>query len=82
MTIYSMTKIWAEAFWKPHPDGIEPELRTLENKAAQLLPIAGLAIMTVIIGLNPEPFVQFAERTAAQLLDPSAYITAVLGDAL
>lgn len=81
MTIYSMTKIWAEAFWKPHPDGIEPELKTLENKAALLLPIAGLAIMTVIIGLNPEPFVQFAERTAAQLLDPSAYITAVLGDA-
>ena len=21
-----MTKIWGEAFWKPHPDGIEPAL--------------------------------------------------------
>ena len=79
MTIYSMTKIWAEAFWKPHPDGIEPELKTLDNKAAQLIPIAGLAIMTIIIGLHPEPFVTFAERAAAQLLDPTAYITAVLG---
>ncbi len=81
MTIYSMTKIWAEAFWKPHPVGVQPELKTLENKVALLLPITGLAVMTVIIGLNPEPFVQFAERTAAQLLDPTAYITAVLGDA-
>jgi multicomponent Na+:H+ antiporter subunit D len=82
MTIYSMTKIWAEAFWKPHPDGIEPELKTLVNKATQLTPIAGLAIMTIIIGLNPEPFVTFAERAAAQLLDPTTYITAVMGVAL
>jgi multicomponent Na+:H+ antiporter subunit D len=80
MTIYSMTKIWAEAFWKPHPDGIEPELATLDNKWAQLIPVAGLAAMTIFIGLNPEPFVQFAERTTAQLLDPTAYITTVLGE--
>ncbi|SFS09364.1 Na+/H+ antiporter subunit D [Yoonia litorea] len=81
MTIYSMTKIWAEAFWKNHPDGIEPRMEKLSNKWAQLLPIAGLAVLTVFIGMNPEPFVQFAERSAAQLLDPSDYITAVLGDA-
>ncbi|MEL7179454.1 MAG: Na+/H+ antiporter subunit D [Pseudomonadota bacterium] len=81
MTIYSMTKIWAEAFWKPHPDGIEPEMKTLPNKAAQIVPVAGLAVLTIIIGLNPEPFVQFAEQTTDQLLDPTAYITAVLGEA-
>lgn len=80
MTIYSMTKIWAEAFWKNHPDGVEPRLSTLDNKWAQLLPIGGLAVLTIIIGMNPEPFVQFAERSAAQLLDPSDYITAVLGE--
>ncbi len=81
MTIYSMTKIWAEAFWKPHPDGIEPELKTLPHKTAQILPVAGLAVLTIIIGLNPEPFVLFAERTTEQLLDPTAYITTVLGEA-
>ncbi len=80
MTIYSMTKIWAEAFWKNHPDGVERRLSTLENKWSQLLPIGGLAVLTIIIGMNPEPFVQFAERSAAQLLDPSAYTTAVLGE--
>lgn len=80
MTIYSMTKIWAEAFWKNHPDGVEPRLSNLDNKWAQLLPIGGLAVLTIIIGMNPEPFVQFAERSAVQLLDPTDYITAVLGE--
>ena len=82
LTIYSMTKIWAEAFWKPHPEGIEPSLDRLDTatRARMLWPIAGLALLTLIIGFFPEPFVQFAERAAAQLLDPSAYIAAVLGE--
>jgi len=80
MTIYSMTKIWAEAFWKNHPDGVEPRLSGLQNKWAQLLPIGGLAALTIFIGINPEPFVQFAEASAAQLLDPTDYITTVLGE--
>ena len=82
LTIYSMTKIWAQAFWEPHPDGVEPKLSKLSahDRNAFLIPIAGLAILTVIIGTMPEPFVQFAEASAAQLLDPTAYITAVLGE--
>ena len=82
LTIYSMTKIWAQAFWEPHPDGVEPKLSLLSNRdrAAMLIPIAGLAVLTVVIGTMPEPFVQFAEASAAQLLDPTAYITAVLGE--
>ncbi len=81
LTIFSMTKIWAEAFWSPHPDKSEPRLSTLSprERRALLLPIAGLAVLTCIIGLFPEPFVQFAERAAGQLLDPSVYIGAVLG---
>ena len=35
--------------------------------------------MTVIIGLMPEPFVRLAEASAAQLLDPTPYVEAVLG---
>ncbi|MEM9474372.1 MAG: Na+/H+ antiporter subunit D [Pseudomonadota bacterium] len=81
LTIFSMTKIWGEAFWKPHPDGVEPVMGTIERSALWplVLPIAGLATLTIIIGLNPEPFVQFAERSAAQLLNPEAYVRAVLG---
>ena len=82
LTIYSMTKIWAQAFWEPHPEGKEPKLSSLapRDRYAMLLPIAALAVLTVIIGIMPEPFVRFAEASAAQLLDPSPYIEAVLGD--
>ena len=81
LTIYSMTKIWAEAFWKAHPEGMDPELTRLDGRtrAALLLPIAGLAAMTLVIGFFPEPFVIFAETAAQQLLDPTPYITTVLG---
>ncbi|MEO1154391.1 MAG: Na+/H+ antiporter subunit D [Pseudomonadota bacterium] len=83
LTIFSMTKIWGEAFWKPHPDGLEPVMGTLDRSVIWplVLPIAGLATLTIIIGLNPEPFVQFAERSADQLLNPEAYVRAVLGGA-
>ena len=81
LTIYSMTKIWAEAFWKAHPEGIEPRLALLDRgtRLALLTPIAGLAALTMAIGLVPQPFVTLAEIAAAQLMDPSAYVAAVLG---
>jgi len=81
LTIYSMTKIWAEAFWKAHPEGTEPTLSRLDATArAQLLiPVAALAALTLVIGFFPDPFITFAETAAAQLLDPDDYIAAVLG---
>ena len=83
LTVFSMTKIWAEAFWKPHPEGHAPTLAlvTGRERAALLLPVAALATLTVVIGLFPEPFVGFAERAAGQLLDPADYVRAVLGQA-
>ncbi|MGB3555682.1 MAG: Na+/H+ antiporter subunit D [Jannaschia sp.] len=81
MTIYSMTKIWGQAFWTPHPGGTLPTLSQLPlgERVSLLLPIGALATLTVLIGLFPEPFVQVATRAAAELLDPSAYVAAVLG---
>ncbi|WP_112311004.1 Na+/H+ antiporter subunit D [Pseudogemmobacter bohemicus] len=82
LTIFSMTKIWAAAFWKPHPGGYEPVLTQLSLRARALMlgPMAALALMTLVIGLMPQPFLSFATRAAGQLLDPAAYIHAVLGD--
>ncbi len=82
MTIYSMTKIWGRAFWKPHPNGTVPTLASLPSgeRMALLLPIIGLAIITIIVGLFPEPFVQVATLAANELLDPTPYLTAVLGE--
>lgn len=81
LTIYSMTKIWAEAFWKPHPAGCVPALSAISRRARTLLlaPIVALALMTVLIGLFPKPFLDFATTAADQLLEPAAYIDTVLG---
>jgi multicomponent Na+:H+ antiporter subunit D len=46
-----------------------------------LLPIAGLASLSVAIGLLAGPLTDLSLETAGQLLDPSVYVTAVLGSA-
>ena len=44
-----------------------------------LAPVLTLALVTVLLGLFMEPLIQYALAAADQLLDPQAYITAVLG---
>jgi multicomponent Na+:H+ antiporter subunit D len=79
LTIYSMTKIWGEAFWKPHPEGGEAAAPLAAAPAAMLAPIVTLAAMTIVIGLFAQPFWIVAERAAAEMLDPTVYAAAVLG---
>ncbi len=83
LTLYSMLKIWNEAFWKTPPEGSEGARRqwlaSPATRAAMLLPIAGLAAITITIGVAAEPFVDFSIRAANQLLEPRAYVDAVLG---
>ncbi len=84
LTLFSMTKIWADAFWKPLPkavpithDGASPGTR--DGISLWLLPIVALATLTVLIGLVSEPVVVLAMRVAEQLLNPEEYIQIVLG---
>lgn len=80
MTIYSMTKIWAEAFWKPLPENAAaPVSLTWKENCLYITPIAVLAVITVLIGLMVEPIYQLAETSATNLLNPQPYINAVLG---
>jgi multicomponent Na+:H+ antiporter subunit D len=44
------------------------------------LPIIILAIITITIGLNVEPFFKIAEQASSQLLNQTEYINAVLGN--
>lgn len=83
LTLYSMVKIWNEAFWKPAPEAGSESARRWNDagatRLAMLGPIAALAMITLTIGLATEPFVDFSIRAANQLLDPHAYVEAVLG---
>lgn len=75
LTVFSMTKIWSEAFWKEEPQGEE------KGKAPMLmlLPVVALALITVCIGFGCGPVFELADRAAEQLMNPDGYIRAVLG---
>jgi multicomponent Na+:H+ antiporter subunit D len=79
MTIYSMTKIWSEAFWKAQPDGQTTEPLTRREHWLYLTPIVTLATLTIIIGLAVEPLYQFANTAALQMLDSTQYVNTVMG---
>lgn len=82
LTLFSMTKIWAEAFWKNRP-GDDPVFQPLSSaqRPALLAPVIVLAALTVILGIGAEPLLALGTDAAAQLLNPSEYIQAVLGGA-
>jgi multicomponent Na+:H+ antiporter subunit D len=89
LTLLSMTKIWTEAFWKPRPAGKEPapeaaaEGETIDaairSRRVLEMPALALALLVIALGLAAEPVFELSLRAAEQLLDPSDYITAVLG---
>ncbi len=78
-TLFSMIKLWNEAFWKPGPQ--TPTAATGKNCKPMILPIALLAGFTVLVGLGIGPVFEIAMRAGIQLADPAQYITAVLGGA-
>ncbi len=81
MTLYSMTKIWAEAFWKAQPEGQPAAAKeNMGSLAYMVIPIAVMAALTVAIGLFGEPLFEFSQRAADQLMNPQEYISAVLLD--
>lgn len=82
LTLYSMTKIWGEAFWKVAPDRDEAGAAPLGDgriPAGMLAPIVVLVLATVLLGIAAEPVFELTHRAAAQLLEPESYIRAVLG---
>jgi multicomponent Na+:H+ antiporter subunit D len=79
LTLFSMSKIWTEAFWKPQPGGSSPAALSPGEATLLLAPIAALATLTIGIGLWPTPLLALAERAAEELLSPEAYVHAVLG---
>jgi multicomponent Na+:H+ antiporter subunit D len=76
LTLYSMIKIWNEAFWKNSPAG--DRLPDKKVPVMMIAPAVLLALCTVCIGLFPGVFIDFSLRAADQLVDPSSYIKAVL----
>lgn len=85
LTLFSMTKIWAEAFWKDSPimdkETIVYSLGHINRGQLilKLAPVILLAALTVILGLAAEPLLTLSTQAAEQLLNRQGYIQAVLG---
>jgi len=80
LTLFSMTKIWAEAFWK-NKEQVDAETDPYAGNKLPLsmtAPCIALAAMTVAIGLFSNPLFVLAQTASEQLLDPAAYIETVL----
>ncbi len=78
LTLFSMTKIWAEAFWKPLP--AETAVNPPGGGMALMLgPIVTLAVLAVVMGVAAGPFFDLAQQAGNQLTNPEPYIRAVLG---
>jgi multicomponent Na+:H+ antiporter subunit D len=73
LTIFSMLKIWSAAFWGDDLSETEPQPKVL------LATSGALAAVTILLGLASGLFFRLASDAAQTLLDPSAYIRAVLG---
>jgi multicomponent Na+:H+ antiporter subunit D len=75
LTLISMARLWAEAFWKPgtRADAMAPGRSLLAT-------IGGLSLITLGMTVGAEALFDLSSRAAHQLLDPAAYVTAVLGE--
>ena len=74
LTLYSMAKIWSYVFW-----GRKAGEARGERYRGMMVPTAVLAGATLFLGVAAEPVVRIARDAAADLTDPTEYVTRVLG---
>ncbi|MBR8743886.1 monovalent cation/H+ antiporter subunit D family protein [Nocardiopsis sp. MG754419] len=93
ITLMSMLKIWGGVFWGKEPPVAEPDdtstaganggsVRTAAPpriRTALILPGLMLTVATLCIGLGAELLLDLSAQAAANLLDTSTYVEAVLG---
>ena len=80
LTLFSMTKIWSTAFWGTTEAGL-PAGETIGRRGTLLMTgsTAALVLLSLAIAVYAGPLYELSERAAQDLIDPAAYIKAVLG---
>jgi len=73
LTIYSMLKIWVAAFWG------EPQGARVSPRALNLATSAALALVIITLGVAAGPLFDLARDASETLMNPAAYLEAVLG---
>ena len=83
LTLFSLLKIWAGVFWNPAeeaPDRRPYPTGKLGGPALMVLPTAALLVVGLGIAAAAGPLYDLSLRAADDLLDPSTYLQAVLGE--
>jgi len=82
-TLFSMTKIWIEVFWKNTKNEKDTnEQKIKSNGLPYKYMITGsiiLALSIVVMGVWAQPIVEFCEKAATDLINNQKYINFVLG---
>ncbi len=78
LTMIAVGRVWALAYWRPAaaPAG-EGALAATGPGAAAVLPLSALVLVTVMVGLFPDPLLSQIQAAAGLLADPSAYVDSV-----
>ena len=76
ITLLVVGQVWSQAFWRDSPK--EADSPPAESKLSQL-PVIGLVLLLLVIGLYAQPLYQIAEQATVVLFDAQLYVEAVLG---
>jgi multicomponent Na+:H+ antiporter subunit D len=79
LTLFSMTKIWANTFWGPSPTDAVGRTLTAPRRALMVGSTASLVVLSLVIAVASGPLFRLSERAAEDLVHPRPYIEEVLG---
>ncbi len=83
LTLFSMTKIWNEVFWKDKPFDPENEhvlKKHTPHRKFLYFPVILLTCFIIYISIFAGPVIKLASRAAQQLLHPETYMSAILNN--
>ncbi len=75
-TLFSMVKIWNEAYWKKEPEEVMEKGKV---HPSTLIATTVLAIAVVLLGVFAGPVMEVCMDAGQQIVNPEFYINAVLG---
>ncbi len=78
LTLFSMTKIWANAFWGPRNHEEASPVLTAPRRALMVGSTASLVVLSLVIATASGPLYNLSERAARDLVDSSTYVNEVL----
>jgi multicomponent Na+:H+ antiporter subunit D len=80
LTLFSMTKIWGGVFWgEPEDVRLAAGRSPRRSPPAMVGATAALVVLSLVIAVAAAPLWDLSTRAAADLLDTTAYVRAVLG---